>query len=201
MLALVPAAALIFAAAITPGPNNVIVMSAAVHGGWRGGGRAIAGVIAGSLVLLAFAAAGVAALIAADPRTRAALSILGAGYLIWTGGVMIVRAGAASGAPDRTLPRSVTGIAAFQLINPKAWLLVLAATTAAAAGGRGAAGLQPGPLFALAGVLVIVTGLCLAAWGLAGAALARWLTDPARRTLFDRLMGAALIVSAVPLLA
>lgn len=198
MLALLSAAALIFAAAITPGPNNIIVMNAAARGGLRGGARAIAGVVAGSLVLLALSAGGAAAVIVAEPRAQTALSWLGAAWLVWTGGAMILRAGVVADAPGRALPGTILGVAAFQLINPKAWLLVLAAT--ATAGGQGPASLQSGAIFVLAGVLVGVTGLCLALWGAAGASLGPWLAARSRRKTFDRLMGAVLVGSAVALL-
>lgn len=197
MLALLQAAVLIFAAAISPGPNNVIVMNAAARDGLRGGGRAIAGVIVGSLLLLALSSGGVAALIVAEPRAHQALSWLGAGWLIWTGGTMILRVGAVAGATGLTLPGTVLGVAVFQLINPKAWLLVLAATATAT---TGAGGLQSGNVPALAAVLVGVTSFCLAFWGLAGAALGPWLAVPSRRKTFDRLMGSVLIASALLLL-
>lgn len=200
MLALLPAAALIFAAAITPGPNNLIVMDAAARGGLRSGAQAIVGVVAGSLILLTLSAGGAVVLIVAEPRAHLALSWLGAAWLIWTGGAMILRAGAVDGAPSRTLPGTILSVAAFQLINPKAWLLVLGATATASTRGHDAGGLQSGTILALAAVLVGVTGLCLAVWGLAGAGLSRWLSAPPRRKTFDRLMGAVLIASSVPLL-
>lgn len=196
MFALAPAALLIFAAAITPGPNNIIVMDAASRDGLRGGGRAIAGVMAGSLLLLSLSAGGVAALIAAEPRAQLALSWLGAAWLIWAGGAMIGRAGAAAADTGRNLPTTASGVAAFQLINPKAWLLVLTATATATSGNS----MSPGTVLALAAVLTGVTGLCLALWGLAGAGFGPWLAAGCRRKAFDRLMGAALIASAVALL-
>lgn len=197
MLALLQAAVLIFAAAITPGPNNVIVMNAGARGGLAGGCQAVAGVIVGSLLLLALSTGGVAALIVGEPRAHQALSWLGAGWLIWTGGTMILRAGVVADATGSTLPCTVLGVAAFQLINPKAWLLVLMATATATVGDGD---LQPETVVALAAVLVGVTSVCLALWGLAGAVLGPWLAAPTRRKAFDRLMGSVLIASAILLL-
>lgn len=196
MQALLQAAFLIFAAAITPGPNNVIVMNAGSRAGLVGGCQAVAGVIVGSLLLLALSTGGVAALVVGEPRAHQALSWLGAGWLTWTGGTLILRAGVVADTTGSTLPGTVLGVAAFQLFNPKAWLLVLTATATVTMGD----GLQPGTVLSLAAVLVGVTTVCLALWGLAGAVLGPWLALPSRRKAFDRLMGSVLIASALLLL-
>ncbi|HET9473144.1 MAG TPA: LysE family transporter, partial [Steroidobacteraceae bacterium] len=56
---LLPLAGVLVAAAITPGPNNFIVMEAGARGGLVSAGRATLGVILGSLLLLALILAGV----------------------------------------------------------------------------------------------------------------------------------------------
>jgi len=201
MLALLPAAAIVFAAAITPGPNNVIVMSAAVQGGVRGAAPAIAGVVAGSLLLLGCTSISLATLVAADPRILIAVSALGVGYLIWMGAAMILDAGRAPSATDRRLPSTMCAVAVFQLVNPKAWLLILGATataTAAADSSTDSVGLRAG--FGLAVVIVAVTGSSLLVWALVGVGLSRWLDRSSRKKTFDRAMGALLVASALLLL-
>ena len=65
-------------------------------------------------------------------------------------------------------------------------------TAAAAVAGTGGA-LQ------LALMLVLVTGVCLSLWGIAGAAAARLLARPRFRSWFDRTMGVLLATSALAL--
>jgi threonine/homoserine/homoserine lactone efflux protein len=196
MLALLPAAAIVFAAAITPGPNTVIVMSAAAQGGVRGAAPAIAGVVAGSLLLLGCTSISLATLVATDPRILIAVSVLGFAYLIWMGAAMILGAEKAPSATDRRLPSTMCAVAVFQLVNPKAWLLILGATaTAAADSSTDSVGLWAG--FGLAVTIVAVTGSSLLVWALVGVGLSRWMDRSSRRKTFERAMGALLVASAL----
>lgn len=86
------------------------------------------------------------------------------------------------------LPVSTVGVAAFQLLNPKAWVLVT--TAAAAMSGTGS-------VFLLAALMTLVTGLCLSLWAMAGAVLSRLLARPRARRWFDRAMGGLLAVCAI----
>jgi len=182
------AVGLLFAAAITPGPNNFIVLDAGARGGAASAARAISGVITGSIALLALACAGMAPIVGTVPAANSVLAVAGAAYLACLGIGLVVRAGSTrDGSRSAGLPQSFVGVATFQLLNPKAWVLV---TTLAASltGAREAA--------VLLGAMIIVTGLCLTAWAVAGSLLSEVLSGPARRVWFDRAMGALLVGSA-----
>lgn len=191
MTTLLPVIGLIFAAAVTPGPNNFIVLEAGARSGLLAAGRAIAGVLIGSLLLLSFVWTGVGSLMRAAPVAQVVLSLAGGLYLGWLGAAMLAAGsgGAEHAAPQR-LPSSLLGVAAFQLLNPKAWVLVT--TAAAAVSGSG-------DVLTLGALMVGVTGLCLTLWGLAGHALRRLLGAPRQRLWFDRAMGALLSLSAIGL--
>lgn len=187
MTVLLPVAGLLLAAAITPGPNNFIVFEAAARGGFAAAVRVILGVVIGTLLLLALVSAGIDAAMSAAPAIRIVLSVAGAVYLAWLGAAMLRPAArSASSSPQRSLPSSILGVAAFQLFNPKAWVLV--ATAAAAIGS--------GSVVLLAVLIVIVTSLCLFVWTLCGKALARVLERRRPRLWFDRSMGVLLALSA-----
>jgi threonine/homoserine/homoserine lactone efflux protein len=189
MGSLVPVIGLLFAAAITPGPNNVIVMEAGSRGGIASALGATLGVVAGSLLLLTFVWLGVGAAMQAWPGLQVALGIGGGAYLTWLG-ILLIRA--RDGSPPHgsklVLPATVPGIAAFQLMNPKAWVLV---TTAAAAMPAG------NDVVTLGILIVLVTGLCLTVWGAAGALFSQWLARPVARRRFDRVMGVLMAVFAL----
>ncbi len=190
---LLPLIGLLVASAITPGPNNFIVMEAGARGGLLAAGRVALGVMLGSVLLLAFAVAGIDAVLARFSQLNLALGVLGGLYLAALGASLLLRANAsAAAAPARTLPSSLLGVAAFQLANPKAWLLV--GTAAATVSGTGGT-LQLGLL------LVLVSGTCLSLWGIAGAVAARLLARPSFRLWFDRSMGALLATSALSIVA
>lgn len=195
MEAFLAVAGFVTVAAITPGPNNFIVMGAAARGGFGAATPAIAGVVVGSLGLLGLVWAGAGAAFEAEPRLRAALALAGCLYLIWLGAMIIWRTGKSDGGASpparRELPSTAPGVAAFQLFNPKAWVMVV---TAAAATSGGTAGISS--LVALAAIFAGVTSVCLTLWALAGAAIADLLMEPRIRRWFDRAMGGLLIASA-----
>jgi threonine/homoserine/homoserine lactone efflux protein len=197
LTALLPVIGLLVAAAITPGPNNFIVLEAGARRGLLAASRVIAGVVIGSLVLLALVWAGIAAMIEAAPSLQMMLSVSGGLYLGWLGAAMAsndphknAEEGAFSLARAR-LPSSLVGVATFQLLNPKAWVLV---TTAAAA----MAGSDS--VVVLGALIAVISALCLLLWAIAGRALSGLLEKPRPRLWFDRSMGALLLVSALGLI-
>jgi threonine/homoserine/homoserine lactone efflux protein len=218
---LIGAAGALAAAALTPGPNNFVVMRTAARRGLTGALSAIAGIILGSLAMLAVVVAGAGAAFAAVPRLRAALAVAGCSYLVFLGARLVAGAGAGAGAgaqgrldaapvrrPDRAaavtvqrqarqedLPAGATGLFGFQFVNPKSWILVLTVAAAAPAeGGPLAQFARLAPLFAVipAAALLLWAALGVAAKGLAGGPAGAWL---------DRVLGGLLVVSALALLA
>jgi threonine/homoserine/homoserine lactone efflux protein len=188
---------LLVAGAMTPGPNNFIVMREAVRAGWRGALPAIAGIVGGSLALLLLAAAGVGTMLAAEPRLARAVAVVGCLYLAWLGVRLLVSSGSLeAGAADAPgLPTGIWGIFAFQFLNPKAWLLVLTVTASAQATLGPVAALPP-----LAALFIVIPSACLALWSGAGVFLERRLRHEAAKRWLDRSMGLLLVGSAVLLL-
>lgn len=82
------AAILIFLA--IPGPGNLALITSTGKGGIKGGLGATLGIIAGDQVLMWSAVAGVAALLIGYPAAFHAVQWLGAGYLAWLGGKMLL---------------------------------------------------------------------------------------------------------------
>ena len=185
---------IVFVAAVTPGPNNFIVMSASLRGGATAALPAIAGVIVGSIALLVLVWAGAGTLFEMIPEIQSVLRIAGAAYLIWLGFCLVRKAnGPGDSEDDRALPETTWGVAGFQLLNPKSWVLVI--TAVSAVGG------SLDSMLSLAVTFVAVMGLCLTAWSVAGQLVARWLVDWQFRRTFDTVMGVLLMGSAAMLLA
>ena len=82
------AAIIIFLA--IPGPGNLALITSTGKGGIRGGLAATLGIIAGDQVLMWAAVAGVAALLLAYPAAFKAVQWMGAVYLAWLGGKMLL---------------------------------------------------------------------------------------------------------------
>ena len=70
---------------VVPGPAVLYIVARAIDHGRRAGIVSVLGLAAGSVVMVAAAAFGAAALLAASPHAFDALRYLGAGYLVWLG--------------------------------------------------------------------------------------------------------------------
>ncbi|MER6025071.1 LysE family translocator [Streptomyces sp. NPDC001851] len=107
-----------------PGADWAYVITTALRG--RPVSRAVAGLVCGYALHTALATAGLAVLVAGSPRLLTALTVAGAGYLLWLGwGVLrrpaIPGADSASPAGGRLFLRGAT----ISGLNPKGLLLYL----------------------------------------------------------------------------
>ena len=186
-------AMLLFTGAITPGPNNLLVLRAAAERGWHASLAGITAIVGGSVVLLALAVAGIGTLVTAWPGLRSAIGLAGALYLAWLG-LVLLRA-----APTIHEPRARVGGAlalfVFQFLNPKGWLLMLVVAATAPQADIAATLLRLAPL------TVAITAACLLLWAALGHALADAFAHPVQRAWIDRACGLALFACALSLLA
>ncbi|MGW3451743.1 LysE family translocator [Streptomyces sp. NPDC001076] len=104
-----------------PGADWAYVIAAGVRG--RSVPRAVAGLIAGYALHTALAVAGLAVLVARSPRLLTALTVAGAGYLLWLGWGVLRRPMVPQEAEAG--PQGFRRGAAISGLNPKALLLYL----------------------------------------------------------------------------
>ena len=192
--AFIAIAGLVFVAAITPGPNNFIVLSRAVHGGWGAALPAKFGVVAGTLCVLAIVVTGLDAFPAVFEPVRRMILWAGCLYLCLLGARMLLRPEEMQ--VEASGPQGFFALTGFQVVNPKTWVLV--GTAYAALVERTEIGHSAWGLLAL--VLVAVTTPCLLAWSAAGVAIKNLMDDGYKSGLVQRCLGAALIASALTLL-
>ena len=111
---------------LIPGPGNLALITSTGKGGVKGGLAATFGVILGDQVLMWLAVAGVAALLSTYPAAFNAVQWLGAGYLAWLGGKMLLaKPGAAPVLhikPHHYLKQALM----ITLLNPKAIVFYMA---------------------------------------------------------------------------
>ena len=112
-----------------PGPNMVYVATRSMSEGRRSGYASALGLLTGTLLNVAAAAAGLSALIASSATAFNVLKYLGAAYLVYLG---VKRAAPARGAGGEGAPKPVSLARAYrqaivvQLLNPKVALFFLA---------------------------------------------------------------------------
>jgi threonine/homoserine/homoserine lactone efflux protein len=180
------------AAAGTPGPSNALLTATGANVGILRGLPALFGVALGMGTMMFIVAFGLGAVILDHPIASTGARWCGAAFLGWLAW-KIATAGRA-GAPASGTPIGFVGAAAFQWINPKAWLVCTsAAATFLDHGAVGALGQSAamGLTFAL-----VSLPSCLP-WLAFGAVLQRALRSERASRLFNLGMGALLAASVI----
>jgi threonine/homoserine/homoserine lactone efflux protein len=139
-------------------------------------------------------------LLADHPALYDVLRYAGSAYLVWMAW-RLATASAAPTAPDDETPGTdvrplgVLAAAAFQWVNPKAWVMAVTAMSTYLP-----ARAQAIDVLALALLFGLINLPCVACWAGGGAALRRFLQDPLRLRIFNISMALALLASLYPML-
>jgi threonine/homoserine/homoserine lactone efflux protein len=179
-------------AAGTPGPSNTLLTATGAAVGVRRGLPALLGVALGMGTMMFVVAFGLGSAILASPAILTVLKWCGTAYLLWLAW-KIATAGAADGAATAQ-PVGFVGAAAFQVVNPKSWLVCASAAATFLDPSAGSALVQSATL-AVTFVLAALPS-CLP-WLAAGALLQRFLRAERSRRAFNLAMGVLLAASAV----
>jgi threonine/homoserine/homoserine lactone efflux protein len=179
-----------FVMCITPGPNNLMLTTSGLIFGMARTCPHILGIAFGAATQLIAVGAGLGAVFAVEPRLQIGLKLIGSLYLLWLAG-KLWRAAELRGAA-LAAPVTFFQAAAFQFVNPKAWLIAVTVI---------AAFVSPGDGYALrialvCAVFAIVGTPCLAVWAAFGAGLRRILHDPAKLLIINRTMAALSAITA-----
>ena len=111
---------------LIPGPGNLALITSTSKGGILGGLAATLGVILGDQVLMWSAVAGVAALLSAYPDAFNAVQWVGAAYLAWLGGKMLLAKPGAAPVLNITAGHYLRQAMMITVLNPKAILFYMA---------------------------------------------------------------------------
>lgn len=189
---LLPLVNFAFVSTITPGPNNVMLSASGVAFGLRRTVPHLLGIMAGFAVLMFVCGAGVGRLVVAFPAVELALKVLGSAYLLylaWTlRNAFVPRTDSAT-----SRPLSFFEAAAFQFVNPKAWIMGLTAASVFAPD------IEPAWVAnaLVAGIFTLVGTPCIWAWAMLGVTLRRGLADERRRRAFGLVLGVLMIYVVV----
>ncbi len=183
MTALFALAAFSFVSAVTPGPNNVMLWGSGIQFGLRKTLPHVIGIALGVGSMALVVGSGLGVLITTVPAVEVGLKVIGSIYLLYlayriAGGGGVTRGEVAE-------PLRVSQAIAFQYVNPKAWVFVLAAMTAFLP-----AGVTPWaatPLMATVMALVVVP--CAALWAGAGTFLSGFMGGRRSSRVFRIVLG------------
>ena len=182
-----------FVASVTPGPNNMMLLSSAVNFGVRRTLPHLLGVVLGFSAMVGLVGFGLDALFDRFPSLLPLMRWAGAAYLLWLAW-RVANAGPAHEAAAEGRPLGFFAAAAFQWINPKAWVAGIGALTAYSVSDDYTTSVIAVTLaFAATGIL------SASSWVLFGAGMRRVLSDPGRVRPFNWTMAALLAASVAPI--
>ena len=180
---------------VTPGPNNIMLMTSGVNFGFRRTIPHMLGIELGFGILLLAVGLGLGALIHTVPGLQLAMKLASAAYLLWL--AWKIAFSKASGEPEAGVDKPITFLQAamFQWVNPKAWAMALVA--------MGAYASADAPLLSILVITIafLIVGIPTATiWTGFGIGLRQFLADPKRLRIFNLAMGLALVATLWPLL-
>lgn len=195
-----------FVTSITPGPNNLMLLASGVNYGLRRSLPHILGIGIGFTAMVLAVGLGLAEVFDRLPWMYTVLRWVGAAYLLYlawsiaNSGPPPADVDTGEGADARSTlarpgPMSFWSAAAFQWVNPKAWVMAVGAFSTYVPA-------HPSTLL-VAGVAVlfgVINIPSVGTWALSGAALRKALQVERTRRLFNIGMAALLVLSLVPLL-
>lgn len=190
---LLPLAMFAVVSSITPGPNNVMLTASGATFGYRRSLPHMLGISMGTAVMLLLVGTGLGTAFTTWPILYTALQIVGALYLLWLAW-KIAHAGSVQEGRTTGQPFSFWQAAAFQWVNPKAWIMTVGIVAAYTPREGFAANLLLATL-----VLALVNFPCISVWTLFGSAVGRALRTPRALQWFNRSMAALLLLSLIPI--
>jgi threonine/homoserine/homoserine lactone efflux protein len=190
---LLPLVSFAFVMSVTPGPNNLMLMTSGANFGFRRTIPHMLGIAIGFTVMTVMLGVGLVGLFHAFPAAYTVLKIASVAYMLWLAWKIAHSAAPGEGAAAGR-PMTFLQAAAFQWVNPKAWAMALGALTAYAPDRSLTA------VAVVAGIFGAVNLPTVSIWAAAGQGVRRFLTGPGRLQAFNWTMAALLVASLYPVL-
>ncbi len=184
-----------FATSITPGPNNLMLLTSGLNFGFARSIPHAVGISVGFFVLLVAVGFGLGAILTAFPPLHLALKIAGGAYLLYLAWRIAMSRTVGQDGRSTGRPMTFLEAAAFQWVNPKAWIMAIGAMTVYTN--------AEAPFLSVilvAAVFALVNFPSVSMWAGFGAALRQRLSDPKKLKWFNITMGSLLALSLWSLL-
>jgi threonine/homoserine/homoserine lactone efflux protein len=184
-----------FVTSVTPGPNNFMLLASGVNFGFWRTVPHMAGIGVGFFVLLLAVGFGLGAVLVAVPALNLALKIAGGVYLVYLAWRIAMSRSLSGQGEDRARPMTFLEAAAFQWVNPKAWVMAVTAMAVYTDPQR------PFVTVLIVGVAFALTNFpSVSVWAGFGVALRGFLSEPVRLKWFNIAMGVLLLATLWPML-
>jgi threonine/homoserine/homoserine lactone efflux protein len=178
---------------ITPGPNNIMLLSSGLTYGFRRTLPHVAGITIGFAFMIGAVGLGLGTIFIAYPVLQTILKYAGVAYLIYLAAAIAMSDPVAPEQDNRRGPMTFWGAAMFQWINAKGWVMVIGTITAYAA-----IAAYPWNIVIQVALSLVLGVVSCTAWALFGTALRPVLTSPRLVRAFNIVMALLLLASLYP---
>ncbi len=185
----------IFAAVmfITPGPNNIMLLSSGLTYGFRRTLPHVAGITLGFAFMIGAVGLGLGTIFITYPVLQTILKYAGVAYLVYLAAAIAMSGPVTPDQDNARGPMTFWGAAMFQWINVKGWVMVIGTITAYAEIASFPWNITIQVLLSL-----LLGALSCSAWAMFGSALRPILTSAKAVRAFNIVMAALLLASLYP---
>jgi threonine/homoserine/homoserine lactone efflux protein len=180
------------ASSITPGPNNLMLMTSGVNFGFKRTLPHMFGVSLGFVFMAILVGLGVMQLFDAFPISYQILTVLSVSYMTYLAYKIAFSTSSIGDGASKSKPMTFVQAVLFQWVNPKAWTMALTAISVYA----------PTKSFSSVVLVAVVFGLvnfpCIAGWATLGTKIKVLLQQAKHLRVFNWVMASLLILSLYP---
>ncbi|WP_319024736.1 LysE family translocator [Microbulbifer hainanensis] len=191
---LLPIVLFTFSTSITPGPNNLMIMSSGLNYGVNRSLPHLLGICLGFPAMIVAIGLGLGALFSQFPVLHEIIRWVGIAYLLYL--AWAIARTREIGSADRSKPFTFLQAVAFQWVNPKGWIMAVGALAAFTSTGSE----MWIDVARIALTFIAIGGPCIIVWMLFGVGLKQVLNNPAHLRRFNIAMGLLLAASVVPMI-
>lgn len=180
-----------FVTSVTPGPNNLMLLASGANFGFKRTIPHMLGIACGMILLLLVTLLGLGEIFNRLPSAQLALKVIGVLYLLWLAWKIASAPIAETGdnpkseAVSTAQPMRCWQAAAFQFVNPKAWMMALGAVSSFT---------LTGEQYWLSGLALIIVFFLvnlpsISLWAGFGVVIQQFLSSARRKRQFNIIMG------------
>ncbi|MCB1469955.1 MAG: LysE family translocator [Rhizobiaceae bacterium] len=184
-----------FVTSVTPGPNNFMLLASGVNFGFWRTIPHMCGIAGGFFALLLSVGFGIGAVFSAFPSLHVVLKVVGGAYLLYLAYRIATSRSLGKTGEVGAVPMTFFEAAAFQWVNPKAWVMALTAMAVYTNPDRPFLS-----VWLIAAAFALVNLPSVSSWAGFGTALRGFLSDPVRLKWFNIVMGGLLVLTLWPMI-
>ncbi|ADG91764.1 Lysine exporter protein (LYSE/YGGA) [Arcobacter nitrofigilis DSM 7299] len=182
-------------ATITPGPNNVLLLSSGLTFGYKRTLPHVFGVFLGFGLMVLLVGLGIGIVFERFPIVLKILKVIGILYLFW----MAYKIGSSKGhmkIKEKHKPFTFIQAALFQWVNPKGWIMSMTAMSIFVTSKENSIA----QVVIIAFLFLLAGAISCNVWAMGGVALKRFIKEESHVRKFNLIMAILLVVSILPVI-